>query len=133
MLRARTNSSLLQSNATVLAVTETWPNKTLADTIYIPDYVSVSKCRENGKEAVLDSLSNDTIALLDLPKIDNHRPTRAFFNTLNSYHYMPSIVRPTRITSDSATLIDNIFTNEITYSLESAIIINDFQITCPLF
>ena len=62
---------------------------------------------------------------LDLLKIDNHRPTRAFFNTLNSYHFMPSIVRPTRITSDSATLIDNIFTNEITYSLESAIIIND--------
>jgi len=53
---------LLQSNATVLAVTETWLNKTSADTIYIPGYVFVSKCRENEKGGGVGFFVKDTIA-----------------------------------------------------------------------
>ena len=38
--------------------------------------------------------------------------TAEFNDMMSSYSYIPLITRPTRITSSSATLIDNIFTND---------------------
>ena len=37
-----------------------------------------------------------------------------FFDILSTYGFRPLILQPTRVTSHSATLIDNIFTNDIT-------------------
>ena len=45
----------------------------------------------------------------------------------------PSITRPTRITTNSATLIDNIFTNIIDYKVESGLIIIDVGNYLPVF
>ena len=50
---------------------------------------------------------------LDLLKSDKHNPTLDFLNLLFSHSFWPLITRPTRVTSSSATLIDNIFTNNI--------------------
>ena len=50
---------------------------------------------------------------LDLLKSEIHNPTLDFLNSLFSYSFWPLITRPTRVTSSSATLIDNIFTNNI--------------------
>jgi len=46
---------------------------------------------------------------------------------------MPTILRPTRITQDSATLIDNIFTNALTEHIESAIVIDDLSDHLPIY
>lgn len=45
----------------------------------------------------------------------------------------PVIDRPTRITSNSHTLIDNIFTNQADYSVRSGLLINGFCDHLPTF
>ena len=52
---------------------------------------------------------------LDLLKYDSHPPTEEILNNLGSHFYNPHIIRPTRITHHSATLIDNIFFNSIVH------------------
>ena len=47
---------------------------------------------------------------IDLLKIDSHADSEHFMNTLGSF-FQPQILQPTRITSHSSTLIDNIFFN----------------------
>ena len=48
---------------------------------------------------------------LDLMKHETHSITAQFLEALYSYGLIPMITKPTRITAHSATLIDNIFTN----------------------
>ena len=50
---------------------------------------------------------------IDCFKADKHRPTADFLEIMYSHSFIPLITRPTRITSSSATLIDNIFTNDL--------------------
>ena len=54
----------------------------------------------------------------DLIKYDTHRPTNEFYDLLSSYSYRPSILQPSRVTSRSNTLIDNIFTNDLSCQLD---------------
>ena len=49
---------------------------------------------------------------LDLLKHEEHRPTSAFLDILYSYNVYPLISKPTRVTTNSATLIDHILTND---------------------
>ena len=46
---------------------------------------------------------------INLLNCDSHAITGEFINLLSSYFFQPHILQPTRITSHSATLIDNIF------------------------
>ena len=48
---------------------------------------------------------------INLLNEDVHTLTNDFLNIMSSNSLYPSITKPTRITSNSATLIDNIFTN----------------------
>jgi hypothetical protein len=48
---------------------------------------------------------------LDLLKHKTHKPTDEFINLNFALAYTPQINRPTRITSDTATVIDNLFSN----------------------
>ena len=48
---------------------------------------------------------------IDLMKHHSHDKTGEFLNIMFSSSFFPLILRPTRITSNTATLIDNIFTN----------------------
>ena len=48
---------------------------------------------------------------IDLLKHENHSPTSGFLDTMYSYSMFPLITKPTRVTKDTATLIDHIFTN----------------------
>ena len=61
---------------------------------------------------------------VDLLKINDHVKTNDFLNTLISYSLIPTIVRPTRITDNTAALIDNIFV-DIGYIVHSSGIIYD--------
>ena len=72
---------------------------------------------------------------LDLFKAETHIGTSDNLDLLYSFSYLPMINRPTRITSSSATLIDNIFFNnallDITYS--SGIIFESTSDHFPIF
>ena len=62
---------------------------------------------------------------IDLLRIDDHYDSENFINTLGSFCFQPQIIQPTRITSHSATLIDNIFFNSIEHFIISGNIVYD--------
>ena len=66
---------------------------------------------------------------LDLLKHEKHPPTEQFLDMMYSNAYIPLINRPTRITKETSTLIDNIFTNnyDIKDSLYSGILQTDIS------
>ena len=56
---------------------------------------------------------------LDLLKIDTDHFTQYFFNLLCSYGMLPHILQPTRVTENTATVIDNIFSNNLQHDIIS--------------
>ena len=69
---------------------------------------------------VLENLSKEQKSVfllgdfnIDLLNYNVHNPTNEFLDSLASNSFLPYILQPTRITSHSKTLIDNIFTNVI--------------------
>ena len=50
---------------------------------------------------------------IDMFHLNEHSPTQEFVDSLFSHMFYPLINRPTCITAHSATLIDNIFTNNL--------------------
>ena len=52
---------------------------------------------------------------VDLLKTDNDLNSSSYFDTLTSHLFVPHIIHPTRITSTSKTIIDNIFSNAPNY------------------
>ena len=64
--------------------------------------------RESNKSCVIMGDFN-----IDLLQTDNDDLSGIFFDTLSSFGFRPLILQPTRVTSHSATLIDNIFTNDM--------------------
>ena len=69
---------------------------------------------------------------INLLNEDVHLPTSEFINVITTHSLYPSITKPTRITSKSATLIDNIFTNS-RHSQTSGIIMTDLSDHLPIF
>ena len=55
-----------------------------------------------------------------------------FINSLSSLGFFPCVCLPTRITSHSATLIDNFFCNELSYVKSSAVIAHDVSDHLPI-
>lgn len=70
---------------------------------------------------------------IDLLNPNNHKMTEDFINTVFSLGLYPQITRPSRITSHSATLIDNIFTNIIQNNTVSGLLIHDISDHLPIF
>ena len=70
---------------------------------------------------------------IDLLKHESHNSTRNFLDMMYSLGLYPLIDKATRITDTSATLIDNIFTNELHHNLTSGILFNDISDHLPIF
>ena len=71
---------------------------------------------------------------INLLSSDNHIPTSQFIDIMFSYSFMPLINKPTRITTTSATLIDNIFTNSFNVSTtKKGILCTDISDHMPIF
>ena len=68
----------------------------------------------------------------DLLKSTEHKKTQQFLDTLLNQELFPTITRPTRITKQSATLIDNVFVSlNLHKKFESLILINDMSDHLP--
>ena len=50
---------------------------------------------------------------INLLNVDDHLPSAGFLEMMYSYSFLPLINKPTRVKSTSATLIDNIYCNNI--------------------
>ena len=62
---------------------------------------------------------------IDLIKYNQHQKTTEFLDNLLAQGYFPMITKPTRVTHNSATLIDHIFTNHNLQNITSGIVITD--------
>lgn len=72
---------------------------------------------------------------IDLLKSDIDERTSSIFNNQLSYSFFPSIVKPTRITDASATLIDNIYLNlfDVVDNIQPGILYTDISDHLPVF
>ena len=71
---------------------------------------------------------------LNLLNNENHNATGEFLDGLYSHLFFPFITLPSRITSHTASLIDNIFSNHVEHSyLRSGLLITDISDHLPIF
>ena len=72
---------------------------------------------------------------LDLIKVDTHNQTKDFVHSLYTNVFYPTISKPTRVTEHSATLLDNIITNNTGYCIKSGVLYayNDISDHFPVF
>ena len=81
---------------------------------------------------------NKTVFLLgdfniNLINYNSHNPTSNFVDSLASNSFIPYILQPTRVTTHSKTLIDNIFTNLISDDVISGNITSTISDHLPQF
>ena len=96
----------------------------------IPDFI-------DELEVILNFTKNQKMYIcgdfnIDLLKCGNHQNSDDFVNKLFSYGFFPLINTPTRVTGSTATLIDNIYTNEMSVNIEPGILINDISDHLPI-
>ncbi|KAK2183282.1 hypothetical protein NP493_317g00007 [Ridgeia piscesae] len=70
---------------------------------------------------------------IDILKHNTHNYTRTFLDDMYSFGLYPLITKPSRITDITATLIDNIFTNELQFQVNSGLLITDISDHLPVF
>ena len=108
--------------------------------IYRHPNMDLDEFNDNYLNTLLDKISkeNKSVFLLgdfnvDLLKYDKHAPTNEFLDSLSSHMFLPHIVQPTRISTTSKTLIDNIFSNIHTPSSVSGNITSSISDHLPQF
>ena len=110
-------------------------------TIYRPPNTNLQQFNDNLNE-LLDSLKSERKICyilgdfnINLMNCESHCDTNIFFNSLISHSFYPVISKPTRITEYSATLIDNIFCNQLAFSgnIKSGILCTDISDHFPVF
>ena len=70
---------------------------------------------------------------IDLIKEQSHNQTKNFIDAIFSMGLYPLITKPSRIDGHTATLIDNIFTNDLQHDNIGGLIINDITDHLPIF
>ena len=70
---------------------------------------------------------------IDLLKIDTNGQTTYFIHGMFASTFYPTISGPTKVTQQTATLIDNIITNMHEYPVTSGILYNDISDHFPVF
>ena len=99
------------------------PKKTnvIVGCIYLHPHMDLHEFSDYYVNNLLDKLSkeNETVFFLgdfniDLLNYDQHSLTKELFDSLSSHMLLPHIVHPTKIRSNSKTLVYNIYSNVIT-------------------
>ena len=83
--------------------------------VYRPQNSNITEF-SNAMHSILDKIASRPCYImgdynLDLLKHEIHHPTENFLDIMYANYLVPLINRPTRITRESSTLIDNIFSN----------------------
>ncbi len=89
-------------------------------------------------EQILNFVKNKTVYIIgdtnvDLLNCESHKAAKDFLDMMYTYGVYPQINKPTRITSFSTTLIDNIFTNYLSTNLKCGVLCNDISDHLPIF
>jgi hypothetical protein len=71
---------------------------------------------------------------INILNTDTHLPTSEFLDNMYSASFLPLITKPTRVTEHTATLIDNIYCNDIhNYDLFNGVLVSDISDHYPVF
>ena len=72
---------------------------------------------------------------IDLMRYSVHRKTSDFLDAMYANGFIPLINRPTRVTSQSATIIDHLYTNNLNVSnaMFQGILVTDITDHYPIF
>ena len=90
---------------------------------YLREILNKIKAKKSNQEIIIGLDHN-----LDLLKSDQHNPTSKFLELMLDHRMLPTIKRPTRITSNSTMFIDNIFISEkLQRNFDSCVLINDMS------
>ena len=90
---------------------------------HLKEILNKIKTKKNHQEIIIGLEHN-----LDLLKSDQHNPTSKFLELMLDHSMLPTITRPTRITLNSAALIDNVFISEkLQKNFDSCVLINDMS------
>ena len=73
------------------------------------------------------------MTLINLLKYESHPETNDFINLMVSHYLLPHILHPTRVTDHSATIIDNIFSNNVESDTVSGNILSQISDHFPQF
>ena len=94
---------------------------------HIEYVVAKVKLGKNHKQLIFGMDHN-----FDFLKCNQHRPTKRFLDMMMNLNMFPAITRPTRITSNSATLIDNVFISELLQrKFDSGLIVDNISDHLP--
>lgn len=135
------NNDILETVVIEIDKLSTNLNKTIQIVaVYRPPGSDVS-CFNQSIDQILTSLkSTNTLCYvigdfnINLLNTDTHALSAEFLNIMFSSGLMPVISKPTRITSSSATLIDNIFTNfSDSICLLNGLLLSDISDHLPIF
>ena len=90
--------------------------------IYRHPSMDINEFNDDFLNPLLESIESDNKKLflvgdfnIDLLKVDIDSSTTKFFDTITSNLLVPHIIHPTRITTTSRTLIDNIYSNSTNF------------------
>ena len=89
---------------------------------------ALQKIAEESKFSILTGDFN-----YDLLKESEDKKVQCFSNLMHSYGYVNVISKPTRVTCDNSSLLDNIFINNESFFKMSGIIIDDISDHFPVF
>ena len=106
------------------------PPNTSADHLpnHLSEMIPTVKSEKKDKQLILGMDHN-----LNLLKSNSHTSTQKFLDIIISNGLVPTTTWPTRITQQTATLIDNIFISEVLQqNFDSAILIHDISDHLPL-
>lgn len=116
----------------------TFGNKVVG-AVYRPPGCDIAQFRL-GFDSVLHTIKHNTTEYIiagdfniDLLKHESHPDTASFIDNLYSHSFTPLIVRPTRFSETSSTLIDNILTNKPNDTFISGVFISDISDHLPVF
>ena len=143
--RLRNDLSLLNSNLESIFIeipkSEFNSIKTIiVGILYRPPNTAIEEFNDSLNDILKQVITkNYTIYLLgdfniNLLNIDSHSHSSDFLDLMYSYGFMPLINKPTRVTSQSATIIDHIYCNDVHNShLLNGILVTDITDHYPIF
>ena len=129
-----------QLESTYIEIQSKNKKKIIVGSLYQPPNISADQLHHHLSETIPKVKSEDRDKQLifgmdhnlDLLKSNNHSATQKFLDMLIDNGLLPTITWPTRITQQSATLIDNIFISEVLQrNFDSAILIHDMSDHLP--
>jgi len=116
-------------SSVIIAVLYRPPNSNMQN--FIDQFtVILSTIKDEGKICYIVGDTN-----INLLNVSTHALTSSFYETLYSFGFLPLITKPTRITENSSTLIDNIFCNLLPskYKGYSGLLCTDITDHFPIF